>query len=170
MYAVIADTKRAEEDEKRRATKRGDQRPKLGLVSVKRLELPRKWFVTLFKDPDKLALRTEQLEERLPDFAIVTDASPQGMGALLATVDHNVVRFTILEALEVPVLEEDAKWLLERVGIARTSGGLGGQAGLPTVGQSPGGQECHPEERQRGGIGYDQEVVIPVASDQLVGR
>ena len=112
MYAVVADTKRAEEDERRRATKRADQRPKVGLVSVKRLELPRRWCVALFKDPDKLALRTEPMEEKLPDFAIVTDASPQGIGALLATVDHNVGQtFTILEGLEIPVLEEDAKWL-----------------------------------------------------------
>ena len=51
MYAVVADTKRAEEEEKKRATRRADQRPKLGLVSVKRLELPRRWFVTLFKVP-----------------------------------------------------------------------------------------------------------------------
>ena len=112
MYAVIADTKRDEDEERRRASKRSDQRPKFGLVSVKRLELPRRWFVTLFKDPDELALRAEPMEEPLPDYAIVTDASPQGMGAILATVDHNVGQtFTILEALEIPVLEEDAKWL-----------------------------------------------------------
>ena len=110
MYAVVADTKRPEEDERRRASQRSDQTPKVGLVSVKRLELPRKWFVTLFKDPNVLALRTEAMEERLPDFAVVTDASPQGIGALLATVDHNVGQtFTILEGLEV--LEEDAEWL-----------------------------------------------------------
>ena len=52
------------------------------------------------------------MEEPLPDYAIVTDASPQGIGAILATVDRNVGQtFTILEALEIPVLEEDAKWL-----------------------------------------------------------
>eukprot|EP00913_Durusdinium_trenchii_P018219 g17117.t1 len=83
--------------------------------SVKRriiIDLLRRWFVTLFKDPDELALRAEPMEEPLPDYAIVTDASPQGMGAILATVDHNVGQtFTILEALEIPVLEEDAKWL-----------------------------------------------------------
>lgn len=50
MYAVIADTKRDEDEERRRASRRKDQRPKFGLVSVKRLELPRRWFVTLFKD------------------------------------------------------------------------------------------------------------------------
>ena len=112
MYAVIADVKRAEEDERRRASQRSDTRPKHGLVSVKRLELPRRWFMVFFKDPGVLALRTEPMEERPPDFAIVTDASPQGIGAVLATVDHNVGQtFTILEALEIPVLEEDAKWL-----------------------------------------------------------
>eukprot|EP00913_Durusdinium_trenchii_P001771 g1641.t1 len=85
------------------------QRPKVGLVSVRRLELPRRWFVTLFKDPTVLTLRSEPMKERLPDFAIVTDASPQGIRALFATVDHNVGQtFTILERLEIPVLEEDA--------------------------------------------------------------
>ena len=59
-----------------------------------------------------MALRSEPMEERLPGFAIVTDASPQGIGAILATVDHNVGQtFTILEALEIPVLEADATWL-----------------------------------------------------------
>ena len=68
--------------------------------------------MTFFKDIEVLALRTEPMEERPPDFAIMTDASPQGIGALLATVDRNVGQtFTILEALEIPVLEEDAKWL-----------------------------------------------------------
>eukprot|EP00913_Durusdinium_trenchii_P021726 g20412.t1 len=71
-----------------------------------------RWFITLFKDPDVLALRTEPMELKPPDYAIVTDASPQGMGAILATIDHNVGQnFTILEALEIPVLEQDAKWL-----------------------------------------------------------
>lgn len=86
MYAVIADTKRDEDQERKRASKRADQRPKFGLVSVKRLELPRRWFVTLFKDPEALALRSEPMEELLPDYAIVTDASPQDIGAILATV------------------------------------------------------------------------------------
>ena len=112
MYAVLADTKRSEDEERKRAAHRADSRPKLGLISVKRLDLPRRWFITLFKDPDALALRTEPMELKPPDYAIVTDASPQGMGAILATIDHNVGQnFTILEALEIPVLEEDAKWL-----------------------------------------------------------
>ena len=83
MYAVIADTKKSEDDERRRATQRSDQRPKLGLVSVKR---------TSYQDAGSSpSSRTRTcwpyelpMEERLPDFAIV---SPQGMGALLATVD-----------------------------------------------------------------------------------
>ena len=112
MYAVLADTNRSEDEERKRASHRPDTRPKVGLISVKRLELPRRWFITLFKDPDVLALRSEPLEEPLPDYAIVTDVSPQGMGAILATIEHNVGQnFTILEALEIPVQEEDAKWL-----------------------------------------------------------
>ena len=171
MYAVVADTRRSEEEEKKRATRRADQRPKLGLVSVKRLELPRRWFVTLFKDPDALALRSEPMEERLPDFAIVTDASPQGIGAILATIDHNVGQtFTILEALEIPVLEEDAK----RLGVPwkesasqGDSRSLGGEVGLPQMGASTGGQERGAEERQRGGFGNGKTTVLTIASHQL---
>lgn len=44
--------------------------------------------------------------------AIVTDASPQGIGALLATVDHTMgPSFTIIEGLEIQLEEADAKWL-----------------------------------------------------------
>ena len=52
MYAVLSDAKRSENEEKKRATKRADQRPKVGLIAVKRLELPRRWFVRLFKEPE----------------------------------------------------------------------------------------------------------------------
>ena len=112
MYAVLADAKRTEHEEKKRAAKRVDQRPKVGLIAAKRLELPRRWFITLFKEPEVLALRKEPTVELLPDYAIVTDASPQGIGALLATVDHTMgPSFTILEGLEIPLEEADAKWL-----------------------------------------------------------
>ena len=67
MYAVLSDAKRSENEERQRAAKRVDQRPKVGLIAVKRLELPRKWFVTLFKEPEVLALRTEPMVELLPD-------------------------------------------------------------------------------------------------------
>ena len=54
MYAVLGDAKRSENEERQRASKRVDQRPKVGLIAVKRLELPRRWFVTLFKEPEAL--------------------------------------------------------------------------------------------------------------------
>eukprot|EP00913_Durusdinium_trenchii_P011074 g10396.t1 len=112
MYAVLGDAKRSENEERQRAAKRVDQRPKVGLIAVKRLELPRRWFVTLFKEPAALTLRTEPMVELLPDYAIVTDASPQGIGALLATVDNNMgPTFTIIEGLEIQLEEADAKWL-----------------------------------------------------------
>ena len=90
MYAVLAGTKRSEEEEKRRATRRADQRLKMGLIAVKRPELPRQWFMNLLMNPERLALRTEPMEEQLPDYAIVTDASLTGIGALLATMDHTM--------------------------------------------------------------------------------
>ena len=55
---------------------------------------------------------TEPMVQLLPDYAIATDASPQGIGALLATADNNMgPSFTILEGLEIQLEEADAKWL-----------------------------------------------------------
>lgn len=96
------------------------------------------------------------MKERLPDFAIVTDASPQGIRALFATVDHNVGQtFTILERLEIPVLEEDANCSECR------------EVGFPSLGNQVGRQACDPSQRQRGGLSYGTAAIFSIPSDQL---
>lgn len=95
--------------EPERASKREDTRPKPHMVAARRMELPRRWFLAMFNKPDKFALRREPLYEAHPAFALVTDASPFGVG--LADIDRGSRILVPLEALEIPVREEHAKWM-----------------------------------------------------------
>lgn len=81
MYAVIAQTMEDIKVEHERVTRRDDTRPKPNLVAVHRMELPRRWFIAMFEKPDKFALRREPLRDVPAQFALVTDASPRGVGA-----------------------------------------------------------------------------------------
>lgn len=67
-------------------SRRDDSRPKLNLVAVHRMELPRRWFIEMFDKLDKFALRREPLRDVPAQFALVTDASPRGVGAILADI------------------------------------------------------------------------------------
>ena len=110
-YAVLASTMKDEKMEVLRAQGRADQRPKLGLVVAKRLELPRRWFLKMFEEPEKLAIRKEPLGIVPATFAIITDASPRGVGAILAAIDIRSGQMSILEAMEMEVTQADAEWL-----------------------------------------------------------
>ena len=46
-----------------------------------------------------------------PQLALVTDASPRGVGAILADIDRSKNKVIPLEALEIPFKEEYAKWM-----------------------------------------------------------
>ena len=81
LYAVMTSCIQDNEKEIARATQRKDTRPKLGMVPVKRLELPRRWFLRMLQDSEKLATRKEHMDPQVPSFAIITDASPRGVGA-----------------------------------------------------------------------------------------
>jgi hypothetical protein len=94
-----------------RASKRDDTRPKPHMVAVHRMELPRQWFLAMFDKPDKFALRREPLYEVHPNFALITDASPLGVGAILADIDKVNKILVPLEALEIPITEDIAKWM-----------------------------------------------------------
>ena len=95
MYAVVAAVEKdaASGAELGRASKRKDPRPKSDMVAVSRFEMPRAWLQELFSNADSMLLRSE--------LAIVTDASPRGIGAILCRVEV---------ALEVVLKEEDAAW------------------------------------------------------------
>ena len=110
-YAVMTSTMADEREEVRRAQSRPDSRPKLGMVVAKRLELPRRWFLKMFEEPEKLAIRKEPLGIVPASFAIITDASPRGVGAIVAAIDIYRGNLTIIEAMEMEVTQEDAEWL-----------------------------------------------------------
>ena len=111
LYAVIAQTLADAEKEQDRATRRDDTRPKPFMVAVHRIELPRQWFIAMFEKPDRFALRREGLREVPAQFALITDASPRGVGAILADIDRKSRAIIPLEALEIPFTEEYAKWM-----------------------------------------------------------
>eukprot|EP00435_Cladocopium_sp_Y103_P019673 s3697_g4.t1 len=111
MYAVIAQTMNEVRLEPARAALRDDIRPKPNLVAVHRLELPRRWFLAMFDKPEKFAIRREPLYDVPATLALITDASPRGVGAILADIDRVSKVLTPLEALEIPMKEEYARWM-----------------------------------------------------------
>ncbi|CAL1167184.1 unnamed protein product [Cladocopium goreaui] len=94
LFAVLQD---AEEDERmgaedERAQKRQDNRPKYGLVAVKRFGATVKWLIAILSKADKF--------ERPVTMGILTDASPLGLGAVLVHVDTLTKAVFLVEAFE----------------------------------------------------------------------
>ena len=94
-----------------RASKREDTRPKPFMAAVHRMELPRRWFIAMPDKLDKFALRRETLRQVPAQFALITDASPRGVGAIFADIDRQSRTIVPLEALEIPFTEEYARWM-----------------------------------------------------------
>ena len=107
LYAVLTKAFKEEASEEDRARKRPhDQGPKLGVVAVKRLGTTLPWLKTMFDNPDDLLIRQESLNEVEPNWGIVTDASPRGIGGMLI---HNVnEEWHIVEEFEAPVQAHQA--------------------------------------------------------------
>ena len=97
--------------ENERASKREDTRPKPFMAAVHRMELPRRWFIAMSDKPDKFALRREPLRQVPAQFALITDASPRGVGAIFADIDRQSRAIVPSEALEIPFTEEYARWM-----------------------------------------------------------
>jgi hypothetical protein len=109
MYAVVASAERDAKtgaEEERAAKRAKDNRPKPDLVAVARFELPRAWLMKLLSQADNLLLRSEPLYPVMPDLAIVTDASPQGIGAVLCRVDVKQNQIFPWAALEIALRQE----------------------------------------------------------------
>ena len=128
FYGVVAaaekDAKQGIEHE--RASKRPkNQRPKDGLVAVSRVELPRAWLAHLLAKSDQLVLRVGPLYPIFPDLAIVTDASPWGIGAILGRLDLEQNQIVPWAALEISLRKEDADWLGVEWGQASSQGARG---------------------------------------------
>ena len=125
FYAVIAQTMSEANLEPERARKRDDPRPKPHMVAVHRMEIPRLWFLAMLEKPEKFALPKEPLHPVLPTFALVTDAAPMGVGAILADIDRANRRLVPLEALEIPITQEIASVDGHRVASSFWSGTIG---------------------------------------------
>ena len=114
MYAVVASCERDQKlglESERAKLREKDKRDKSGLVPLKRIELPRQWFLQLFKLEEQWRSRKIPLEPVKPKFAIVTDASPLGVGMLLAAVDQELQEIKPLVALKGQVTKKVADWI-----------------------------------------------------------
>lgn len=82
-------------------------------MAVKRMAAPIQWLIALLQDPNKILVRKEKLIDDPPKWVIITDASPKGLGAVLARVEvqGNATKLTIVEALQAIVLPETAEAL-----------------------------------------------------------
>ena len=112
MYALLADAEQDEEmgrEEKRAKKREGDTRVKKGLVHVKRLGSAHPWLIALLKESDRFLIRQEPLVLAKPIWAVVTDASPKGLGAILVHIGTSEA--AIIEAMEAVVTEEVASAL-----------------------------------------------------------
>ena len=81
------------------------------VVPVKRFELARAWLEAMFEAAPQWLTRSEELEEESPEFMIVTDASPEGLGAVLAHVEPGTQFIEPIAALAIKVTEKDAREL-----------------------------------------------------------
>eukprot|EP00435_Cladocopium_sp_Y103_P048824 s861_g14.t1 len=101
FYGALAEAEREERlglEEERAAKRSKDQRPKLGLVPVKRIELGRRWLLSFLGQEEIWRSRKIPLVPNSPMFAITTDASPFGVGAILSAVDKDQDQLTPMVA------------------------------------------------------------------------
>eukprot|EP00435_Cladocopium_sp_Y103_P068083 s608_g31.t1 len=113
LYAVLAS---AEADmklglEKSRAAKRQDTRDKSGLVHVKRMELPRQWLMAMLEKDEVWRTRRMPLELEPPAYVVTTDASPLGVGAVLAGIHPDTGELKPLVAVKAKVTKNAARTL-----------------------------------------------------------
>ena len=94
-----------------RTSAKEDARDKAGLVHVKRLELARSWFVALLSAPETWRARRLPLDVLVPQFAITSDASPFGVGAILSHVDRDGNLLVPLVAFKLKVTKNIARSL-----------------------------------------------------------
>ena len=126
MYAVVSSVESDMKTgvEKARASARADKRIKEGLVAVKRIELPRLWLQAFLEQSQVWLLRKEPLVKRSPEWLVVTDASPWGLGAILAMADMEHKVFEPTTALTATVDQNLADFLGVQFGEAASQGTL----------------------------------------------
>lgn len=93
-------------------------------MAVKRLEIARQWLLAVMRDPDRMLIRTEELEEPPLEWAIISDACPTGYGAVLAKVVPGAQNLQPVDAYEAKFTEAEAKLLEVKWGEASSQGPL----------------------------------------------
>ena len=102
-----------------------------------------------------------------PDLAIITDASPQGVGAILCYVNLAKGELVPWAAMEAAVRKEDADWLALEFG--EGFGGLGRALGSEDVEDGPSRGPALGQVGLDGGVGHRAEAVQPLTHCELGG-
>ena len=108
LYGVIAEKDIASGAEARRAANREDSRDKSGMVHTKRVLLAKEWLLKMLETREIWRARRVSLFEEPPKFALTTDASPLGVGAVLSAVDFKTEQLTPLGAIRGKVTKNIA--------------------------------------------------------------
>ena len=119
FYATLYDHEEdvAQGTEAIRRELRKDNRPKDHLIPVKRLEKARAWLLAYIKAAQGKPIRKFNLYKGgKADLTLLTDASPQGLGAIL------LVNGRVTKAMASPVGELDAKLLGFELGQSSSQG------------------------------------------------
>ena len=135
MYAVVASVDKDAKSgvEVQRAKRRQDTRSKAWLVPLKRLELPRQWLLIFLEDPSSWLVRREPLFDTKAALMVITDASPKGVGAILAAISADGTCFEPVTAFMSKVVEQDAVDLGLKFGDSSSQGPLEAVAFLLAV-------------------------------------
>jgi hypothetical protein len=115
LHARLADIKTGAED--RRRSDRKDNRDKSALFHVKQLEQAQRWLISYLETAmDKPTKKYKLDRGKYPTAAIITDACPEGLGAVLL-INNKVIR-----AYSSPVTQEDARALDFELGNSSSQG------------------------------------------------
>ena len=112
LYALMADAEQDEVEEKAGARHRnleGEPRSRRNCIHVKRLGSAMQWLLAMLRVHQRFISRELPLVLPKPTWAIVTDASPQGVGAILVHVGTDAP--LIIEGMQCIITEEVAKVL-----------------------------------------------------------
>ena len=163
LYSHEADVVSGKEAERR--AQRSDNRAKDHLIPIKRVERARIWLLAYLAAAKERPIRKYNLyKSGKAEVSIMTDASPQGLGAIL------IVNGRATKALASPVGSLDAK-LLGRIQFPGFGGDTGHSRGPEALGQAVDDGQCGRERavRQRHGAGHDPEVFEFEPRSQLPG-
>ena len=164
LYAVVASAEMDDRsgEEFTRAASRKDQRPKVGLVPPKRVELPGRGCSTSWS-----------MVKPQPEFLVVADASPLGVGAILAVADASQTAFPNVGGAQGRGHEGSGGvsgtpvW---QVRLAGATGSLGIGAGDTTVAIQAARHRRSHQVRLGGGAGHGEKVGGKLAGAELPGR